>query len=150
MSATLTYASAAESLVVKCNSRKQQFSCPVNELSRISFIGLFLSLFQIEGMRRGSRRVHADVRALPVPGNTSRSGDLDRPGLRVGGERLRLQAEKFGKRVNGRAAGCSEFLIVCRIRRHLGFYSLSRQENSHSEHRVLSGRSGYYEQFRAL
>lgn len=68
-------------------------------------------LFQIEGMRRGSRRVYADLRAVPVPSDSPRSGDLDRPGLRVGGERLRLQAEKFSECVDGgRAAGSTKLL----------------------------------------
>lgn len=87
----------------------------MNEPSRISLIG---RLFQIEGMRRGSRRVHADLRTVPVSGDSSRSSDLDRPGLRARGERLRLQAEKFGELVQRRAAGYSELLIVRQVRKH--------------------------------
>jgi len=66
-------------------ARKQRFGERTQR--RVSLIG---RLFQIEGMRRGSRRMHADLRAVPVPRDSPRSGDLDRPGLRAGGERLRL------------------------------------------------------------
>lgn len=60
-----------------------------------------VALFQVEGVRRGPRRVHADVRAVPVSGDPPRTGDLDRARLRSGGERLRVQAEEFGKRLVG-------------------------------------------------
>lgn len=68
-------------------------SSPVNEPSRI----FHWLLFQIEGMRRGSRRMHADLRTVPVSGDSSGSSDLDRPGLRASRKRLRLQAEKYGE-----------------------------------------------------
>lgn len=44
-------------------------------------------------MRCGARRMHANVRALSVSRHSARSGDADRPGLRAGRERLRMQAE---------------------------------------------------------
>lgn len=46
-------------------------------------------------MRRGQRRMHANVRALPVPGHTAGAGDADRSRLRASGERVRVQAEGF-------------------------------------------------------
>lgn len=60
-------------------------------------------------MRRRPRRVHADVRALPVPGDTAGSGYAHRPGLRARRERLRLQAQEhvlrgLGHRRRPRAA----------------------------------------------
>ena len=102
----------------------------MNEPNRVSLIG---RLFQIEGMRRGSWRVHADLRTVPVSGDSSRSSDLDRPGLRTGGERLRLQAEKFGKRVHRYAAGCSKLLNVRQVHiqvASISEYSPSRRQNS--------------------
>jgi len=71
----------------RSRAARKQRSGSVNEPSEESLIR---RLFQIEGMRRGSRRMHADLRAVPVPRDSPRPGDLDRPGLRAGGERLRL------------------------------------------------------------
>lgn len=44
-------------------------------------------------VRRGARRVHPDLRALPLPGDTLGARDAHRAGLRAGGERLRVQAQ---------------------------------------------------------
>lgn len=52
-------------------------------------------LFQIERVRHDPRRVHADVRAVPIPGDTLGPGDPDRSGLRPRRERLRLQAQEL-------------------------------------------------------
>lgn len=49
-------------------------------------------------MRRGPRRVHANLRPLSVFGHPAGTGDVDRTGLRPRRERLRLQAEKFCQR----------------------------------------------------
>lgn len=112
----------------------------MNEPNRISLIG---RLFQIEGMRRGSWWVHADLRTVPVSGDSSRPSDLDRPGLRTSGKRLCLQAEKFGKRVYRYAAGCSKLLNVRQVhtsRKHLWIFSVQR--TGHSKYRVLLERHG--------
>lgn len=47
--------------------------------------------FQIFRMWCRPRRMHADLRAVFVSGDTARAGDADRPGLRAGRERMRLQ-----------------------------------------------------------
>lgn len=47
-------------------------------------------------MRRGERRVHADVRAIPVPGDPPGTRDAHGAGLRAGGERVRVQAQICG------------------------------------------------------
>lgn len=72
-----------------------------------------VALLQIERVRRGPRRVHADVRAVSVSGDPAWAGDLDRSRLRSGGERLRVQTEKFGERHVG-ATGRANFLNVRR------------------------------------
>ena len=71
------------------------------------------ALFQIKRVRCSPRWVHADVRAIPVPGDPAWTGDLDRSRLRSGREWLRVQAEKFGER-HVRASGCSKLLNVRR------------------------------------
>ena len=48
---------------------------------------------QFVGMRRGARRVRADVRSLSVPGYPVRTSDADRSRLRPGGERMRVPAQ---------------------------------------------------------
>lgn len=53
------------------------------------------NLLQIEGVRHGPRRVHANVRSLPIPGDTTWSGNPDRPGLRPRRERMRVQAQEL-------------------------------------------------------
>lgn len=66
-------------------------------------------------MRRGSRRMHANLRTVPVSGDSSGSSDLDRPGLRAGRERLRLQAEKYGELVHRHATSRTELLISSNV-----------------------------------
>lgn len=95
-------------IAARANTIPNSSFSPVNEPSRI----FHRSLFQIEGMRRGSRRMHANLRTVSVSGDSSGSSDLDRPGLRAGRKRLRLQAEKYGELVHRHATGRTELLIL--------------------------------------
>lgn len=75
---------------------------------------------QVERVRRGQGRMHADVRALPVPGDTAGPGDADRPGLRAGGERMRVQTQGHvparGPRTGVRRAGDGPAVARGRVR----------------------------------
>lgn len=55
-------------------------------------------------MRRGQRRVHANVRAVSVPRDPLGTGHSDRPRLRACGKRMRVQAKGLGP-TNGSRAG---------------------------------------------
>lgn len=92
-----------------------------------------IALFQIEGVRRGPRRVHADVRAVLVSGDSPRTSDLDRAGLRSRGERLRVQTEEFGERLVG-GPGRAKLLNVRRTRvaRHASRVNILRDEEETS------------------
>lgn len=107
----------------RANVTLNSSSDPVNE-SRI----FHRSLFQIEGMRRGLRRMHADLCAVPVSGDSSGSSDLDRSGLRAGREWLRLQAEKHSELVHWHATGCTELLIFIKCHKCHKHFGLSRRD----------------------
>lgn len=60
----------------------------------VIFIFVYLS-DQIERVRFSQRRVYANVRTVSVLGDTLRASDADRPRLRVGGKRMRVQAKRI-------------------------------------------------------
>lgn len=62
-------------------------------------------------MRRGSRRVHPDVRPLSVFGDPPRARDAHRSGLRSRREWMRLQAQEFGECHIRSATTCAAELL---------------------------------------
>lgn len=132
-------------ITARANTTLNTSSSPVNEPNRI----FHRLLFQIEGMRRGSRRMHADLRTVPVSGDSSGSSDLDRPGLRASRKRLRVQAEKYGELVHRHATGSTELLIFIKCHKCHKHVGLSLRRNEGIRHKQFASYQNGIERFRA-